>query len=476
MVDRDDADFYRFCLKVHGYKFSDKADNDGSELDDDKSESDDDLRSMKPPPIPYDEFKHRVVKLSDLNGNTPVNTNQTNKHNRANQLNDNLIKCTPQTRNNQTPINELIQPKQALPKIEDASEKERQFNLYLNNKQFPTLLKSTRSLERKSKRKKRPSNLPSTNKNATIKPPSQAKIAAPNEDVHQVVWQVNQALYEDEDPRKKSKKQFILIGNNNQVPMNPAIPLNAAMLKQEDIHSKMSQITTYSLTTPNLALPMQNTYNEPHQSYLVVNKYQTSISIPKQEHIREMERPKLTPSYSQILMNSLTVQDACGKGEQSNITSSQTLMNASTKSKIVMPKQPTLRKNERQCNVAPINDEALTISFTIPNQAVSKQDISTKERLFNTAPHRSSTSMKLLIEPNVLGYPTERNLWHSNVVNVPKYYTGLPQLRYMFNFQPTEVSNCDGTNNVLCDEAYTSSILRKEKKIAKAQKSSCTIL
>ncbi|KAI4471133.1 poly a polymerase [Holotrichia oblita] len=77
--EEDDTD-YKICLKNHGYKSLE------SESDDGKSESDDELRAMKPPPLAYNDFKHRIVKIGVPNNLSVTNIENQNRKTHFDQL------------------------------------------------------------------------------------------------------------------------------------------------------------------------------------------------------------------------------------------------------------------------------------------------------------------------------------------------------------------------------------------------------
>lgn len=60
MIDEEDSNFLQDCLEAHGYVHSD------CESDEGKSESDDELCRIKPPPIPYEEFQHKVIQIGKV--------------------------------------------------------------------------------------------------------------------------------------------------------------------------------------------------------------------------------------------------------------------------------------------------------------------------------------------------------------------------------------------------------------------------
>ncbi|GJQ70831.1 hypothetical protein Trydic_g756 [Trypoxylus dichotomus] len=57
MTSQPNSQFYKRCLKEHGYTSLD------TDSDVDKSQSDEELRNIKPPPMPYENFKDRIIKV-----------------------------------------------------------------------------------------------------------------------------------------------------------------------------------------------------------------------------------------------------------------------------------------------------------------------------------------------------------------------------------------------------------------------------
>lgn len=81
MVNNENPEFIRKCFKAHTYSAG------YNESDSGKSESDEELRSLKPPAIPYEYFKHRIVRIGDISNNE----NDSNSTNNISTLDKNTI-------------------------------------------------------------------------------------------------------------------------------------------------------------------------------------------------------------------------------------------------------------------------------------------------------------------------------------------------------------------------------------------------